>query len=53
MPIKRQFNRLKVVVCLITFSPKRYIRNLKLFLVTIHSRYIDITTVYLMVTSCN
>jgi len=37
MPIKRQSKLFKVVLFFITFSPKRYIRNLKLFLVTINS----------------
>jgi len=53
MPIKRQFKRFKVVLYLITFSPKGYIRKVKLLLVTINSLYVDVTTVYLMVTSCN
>ena len=46
MPIKRQSIQFKLVLYLITFSPKRYFRNLKLFLVTINSRYVDVTTVY-------
>ena len=46
MAIKRQSKRFKVVLYLNTFSPKRYIRNLKLFLVTINSRYVDVSAVY-------